>query len=524
MLRLQIQTLKRRKPTTRLDYYRRFFAFFFLTFGLLATAFSFRHPTTAQNSAAQNVQSLPFRVGERLTYSVSFGNFSNAAFAEIFVASRGKVGEKDAVELRSRIKTTDFVSSAFYSLDERRTTFVSPQTILPLYIRKTFNAGVLPREVIYNYLVNPTTTNDLLTFIYQARGAGGVGVFTFQEDEITYSVNLQSTIAERVKTDAGDFETSVSLVQSPYFTERQISDLRVNFSADELRIPVLIRFKTPKGEFRAELASRQTIEPEAAVQPAESPLSTAIPLPQKTPTPRPTPTPYLENQPLSNDLPFALGETLEYQVSMLGKYFGNVSLQVKERKQFAGQDNVLLTATATGTEPGNPLFNLNDAIRSQVNPDTLAPAQIELKSAGFFSRYNQVALFDQKNGFVTIDGANRGAIPVGTHSLLSLAYAVRSFNLKPSKDAGNPVNDTRVAVFVDSQPYVFTLRPANGEIINLKGEKIAAQMITVATGNANIDQLGARVWLSLDEKRLPLRFTIGNYQADLISETNISPK
>jgi hypothetical protein len=96
--------------------------------------------------------------------------------------------------------------------------------------------------------------------------------------------------------------------------------------------------------------------------------------------------------------------------------------------------------------------------------------------------------------------------------------------LKPSKDPNNPVNDTRVAVFVDSQPYVFTLRPSNGEIINLKGEKNAAQLITVTTGNPSIDQLGARIWLSLDEKRLPLRLTVGNYQADLISETNIQPK
>jgi hypothetical protein len=103
---------------------------------------------------------------------------------------------------------------------------------------------------------------------------------------------------------------------------------------------------------------------------------------------------------------------------MLGKYFGNVSLQIRERKQFTGQDSLLLTATVNGTQPGNPLFNLNDAIRSQVNPETLVPHQIELKSSGFFSRYNQTAQFDQKNGFVTFNGANRASIPVGTHSLL----------------------------------------------------------------------------------------------------------
>ena len=481
--------------------------------------------TSAQNAVAvapnvvQTVQQTPFRVGERLTYNVSFERFANAAYVEIFVASRGKIGDKDAVELQSKIKTVDFVSSAFYTLDEGRTTFAAPVSGLPLYVRKTFNAGVLPRDVIYNYLVNPTATNDLLTFIYQARSAGGVGIFSIQEDEKTYSVSLQTVGSERVKTDAGDFETTVSAMQSPYLAERQITDLRINFSTDEARIPVLIRFRTPKGEFRTELASVSNVEPEiiATVQP--TPIEP--PAAQKTPTPRPTPTPYIDNQPLAADLPFALGETLEYQVSLLGKFFGNVSLQIKERKQFAAQDSVLLTATANLTQPGNPLFVLNDAFNTQVNADTLAPYQLELKSGGFFKQYNQTVLFDQKNGFATINTANRTAIPVGTHNLLSLAYAIRSFNLKPSRDAANPVNDTRVAVFVDSQPYVFTLRPSNGEIINLKGEKVAAQLVTVTTGNPDIDRLGARLWLGTDDKRLPLRFTIGNYQADLIAETNI---
>ncbi|HXG83595.1 MAG TPA: DUF3108 domain-containing protein [Pyrinomonadaceae bacterium] len=481
-----------------------------------------RSASTQNVLPAQNIQTSPFRVGERLTYNISFEKFNNAGYAELYVVSRGRLGEKNAVELRSKIKTTDLVSSAFYSIDQQRTTFASAETGLPLYIRKTSNTGILPQETISNYLVNPTVANDLLTFIYQARNAGGVGIFSFQEDEQTYSVNLQNTVGERVKTAAGDFDTSVSTVQSSFLTERGITDLRVNFGVDEARVPVLIRFKTAKGEFRVELASLQTLESAPAIEPTPTPLP--VTPPQKTPKPIATPTPYIENQSLLPDLPFALGETLEYQVSMLGKYFGNVALQVKERRQFAGQDSLLLTATATGTERGNPLFNLNDAIRSQVNPDTLEPQQIELKFTGFFSPYNQTAQFDQKNGFVIFNGASRSAMPVGTHSLLSLAYAVRAFNLKPSKDPNNPVNDTRVAVFVGSQPYVFTLRPSTGDVINLKGEKVGAQLITITTGNPGIDSLGFRLWLSTDEKRLPLRLTVGNYQADLVSETNISPK
>jgi hypothetical protein len=99
---------------------------------------------------------------------------------------------------------------------------------------------------------------------------------------------------------------------------------------------------------------------------------------------------------------------------------------------------------------------------------------------------------------------------------------MRSFNLKPSPIRDNPVNDTRVAVFWESQPYVFTLRPRPMEEITVNGEKRQAQQITINTGNPQLDQLALKVWLSADGARVPLRFSAGPYQAELVSQT-ISP-
>ena len=485
---------------------------FFLVCGVLA-----------QTVAKSQLPPTPFRVGERLTYNISFEKFNNAAFAEIYTVSRGKIADKNAVELRSKIKTSELVSAAFYLLDETRTTFASAETGLPLYVRKTSNVGVMPKDIVSNFLVAPTANFDLLTLIYGVRTLGGIGTFSLQEDDKIYSVSFQNTVGETVKTDAGEFDTTVSTVNSPYFTELGITNLRVNFSVDAARVPVLIRFKTPKGEFRAEIASIQIVEPIQTVEPTPTPIAT--PKPDFTPIPIATPTPYIENEPLLPDLPFGLGETLEYQVTAAGKLIGNVRLQAKERKQLLGQDSLLLTATATQAEPRNNLiFKENDGIKAQVNPDSLAPQQIEFKFSGNFSTYNQTTLFDQKNGFASNNGGNRIEIPVGTHSILSLAYAIRSFNLKPSKDLTNPINDTRVAVFLGDQAYVFTLRPANAEIINLKGEKVSALLISITSGNPQIDQLNLKLWLGTDEKRLPLRFSIGNYQADLMFESKIQPK
>lgn len=478
---------------------------------------------SAQNTPQdENLSSTPFRIGEKLTYNVTFGKFKNAAYAEIYSVSRGKLGERDAIELRSKIKTNDFVSAAFYMIDELRTTYASAQTGFPLYIRKTSNTSGLPKETIENYLVSPTVNYDLLTLIYQARHIGGIGNFPLFEDEKNYTISLQNTGNERIITDAGEYETSISTVTSEYLTERGIKDLKINFSIDEARVPVLIRFKTDKGDFRADLASVQIINGESTSVPTQTPTPMVTPVP--TPRPVVTPTPYVDNQPLSPDLAFSLGETLDYKVTTNGRSIGTVTLQARERKQFLGQDSLLLTALVTGTEAGNNSLNLNEGIKAQVNPHSLAPQSIELKFSGILSQFNQVAQFNQLNGTVSFNSRTSSDIPVGTHSLLSLVYAVRSFNLKPSKDANNIVNDTRVAVFLDDRAYIFTLRPANAEVITLENEQVSAQRISITTGNPNIDRMNLRLWLSTDERRTPLRLSVGAYQADLIRTSNIFTK
>lgn len=471
--------------------------------------------------ASAGLPPTPFRVNERITYSVTFGKRPNAAYAEVYAASRGKLGERDVVELRSKFKTLDFTNAAFYMLDESRVTFAAADTGLPLYVVRTQTEGVIPKETVDNYLQVPTSNYDMLTLLYQVRNSGGTGSYNLQEGEKTYSVSFQTAGNEKVKTDAGEFDTVISTVQSEFFTQNGIQDVKINFSTDEARIPVQIRFRTAKGDFRGTVASIQMVEPE--VEP-----EIAVPVPPRptaTPKPIPTPTPYIDNQPLLNELSFVLGETLEYRISSGGQQVGTIILRAKERKLNLGQDSLRLEAEVTATTgQGMGLFRAGDTVRSLVNPETLSPQQIDIRFTGAFSSINQGAVFDQRSGAVTFGGVNRIEVPVGTHSILSFIYALRSFNLKPSKNAANPVNDTRVAVFWDKGPHIFTLRPSEADIITLQGQKVSGQLITVNTGNPQLDILGLKVWLSNDKSRAPLRFTAGPYQADLVSESVVIPK
>ena len=235
-------------------------------------------------TSAQTVEATSsiFRIGEKLRYTISFGKISNAGYAETNVISRGKINGKDAVEIRGRVKTVDIVSAAFFLFDESRTTFAAPDTGLPHYVTSSSLDSVMPKETIRNYIKQPTSNYDLLTLVYKARESSGIGSFPLSEGDQMYTVSLQGSAAEKVKTEAGVFDTTVSNVTSEYLTVSGIKDLKINFSSDEFRLPVLIRFKTAKGEFRAALAAISLPEPEP---PPPSPTPTPVSLPDVAPPP-----------------------------------------------------------------------------------------------------------------------------------------------------------------------------------------------------------------------------------------------
>lgn len=471
----------------------------------------------AASTIALSAQSgAQFRIGEKLTYQISFDKFLNVGYAELRVASTGKLSGRDAIELQAKAKTLDFVSAAFFFVDQSRTVYVAPDTGLPIYLSKLDYDGPLPKETIQNYLTTPTANYDLVSAIYKARMNGGSGSYPLFEDGQQYVVNFLSTGAEKVKTDAGEFDTMVSTVSSEYLTAHGMRDLKINFSADDVRLPVLFRFKLGKSEFRIVLSG--VSKPDPVASPAVTPEPIKTPLPQMTPRPTPSPTPYVENQPLAAELGFKLGETLDYRVMYAGVPAGTITLGAKERKFINGEDSLVLTVEVTAVEQGNTLFSTGDYLRTVVDPETLTPRSIAAVFANAIPGLNGTATFDGRTGAIKAGELPPFEAPVGTHSILSLVYAMRSFNLTPSRDPSSPVNDTRVAVLWGSKTHVFTLRPSKPEEITLNGVKMKAQMISITTGNTQLDALAPKVWLSVAGGRTPVKFSIGMLQADLLQE------
>ncbi|MBK9437574.1 MAG: DUF3108 domain-containing protein [Chloracidobacterium sp.] len=460
-------------------------------------------------------QETSFRVGEKLSYSVSYETFQDVAYLETQVLSTGMLGGKRVFEINGRLKTYQIVSAALSLIDENRTVFVAADTGMPLMVKRTKSNVVVPVDTVENFLSSPAMGNDLLSLLYAIRATGGSGSFTLTENGESHAVTVQPTKPEKVKISAGEFDSTVSVINSSFFVLKGIKNVTINLSADDRRLPIMVRFRTSTGTFRVELSNVQYIVPaQPEVRPTPVPAGTTRPA--QPPRPQPSPAPYVSNQPLLAELAFNLGEVLEYKLSSAGNAIGIVRFEAKERTLFQNRDSLLLTAIVSGVDQGNKTFGLGDMLSSRVNPETLAPLQSELKFSGVLRPFNQTVTFDPKTGAIQVGGPNTIDAPVGTHSLVSLIYAMRSFNLDPSKSPGNPVNDTRVAVYWMDRPYIFTLRPGNPEMISINGVKLPAQLITVNTGNLQLDQLAIKVWLSTERGRKPLRFSVGTFQADLI--------
>jgi len=214
------------------------------------------------------------------------------------------------------------------------------------------------------------------------------------------------------------------------------------------------------------------------------------------------------------ELNFNLGESLDYRVTAAGQPAGIITLSAKERKQVNRQDTLFLTAVVTAVDPNSQLLTLGDHVQALVDPETLAPRSVESKFNTTLAALNQNAVFDQRSGQI-MSGGQPVEAPLGTHTLLSLIYAMRSFNLTASGNPSAAVNDTRVAGFWNGRMLIFSLRPGKPESITLNGQKILSQPVSITSGDPQLDGLAPKVWLSTDT-RVPLRFSAGTLQADLI--------
>lgn len=466
-----------------------------------------------------------YRVGERLTYNVSFAQFISAGHIEMFVAGRGRYFDRDGIQLQAHIETSGVVNVALLSLNNDYTTYVDAATGLPYRSQQVVREAGHTTEASSEYNQPAGTeaippklrgggfpgTFDLLSAIYRLRAMpltiGSTHSFTVRTEAQDYQADVRVVGHSMIKTNVGSFNALTAKVR---MSDSPINNIVVYLSDDEWHVPVLVTGRHDDGEISAELAASELVAP-------------------TTPTVTPTPAPVTPNPPTKTvtapgpntnagpplNLPFKVGEQLNYQV-YLGtdtQPVGSLTFAVTSRGRYFNRDGLLFTMTAQTSGAGGRLFFVNDKILSYVDPETLLPFRTEMNLAEGKWRNTRVYTVDQDRGAVTTDKNQRIEIPVGTHDLISAIYALRTFDLSPKRQ-------NAISILAISQPRTLLVNSQQRDTIELNGQQIPALLLTLSTDDIEKNRLQIRMWVGDDARHLPLRIAavtpLGAVRADLV--------
>ncbi|MGI9069167.1 MAG: DUF3108 domain-containing protein [Pyrinomonadaceae bacterium] len=480
----------------------------------------FAPPSSAQsitNVDSQPFSPAPYKVGERLTFNVSFSNFISAAHVELLVAARGTFFGREGIQLKGHVETTGVVNAALFAINNDYITYVDPATGLPFHGQQIvrvasrtsdtsadFNqpAGALPSKETSEF----PGTYDFLSAIYRIRAMplseGASYNLSVRGESWTYQIEVKVKGRQVVKTNVGSFDTIVTQLRVRSNSADDYN-IKAYFSDDQRHVPVLITAKHSAGEIRAELAGSEFI-------------ATPNPPPGQSPTPLPGATPKsgAGNGRTLEGVPFRVGEQLNYQVYLptIPAPVGRATFQVRARSKYFNQDGLLFTLNAQTTNALQNLFVANEIISSYVNPQTLLPFQTELNLSEGRTRVNTKLTIDQDLGRATTEKGDRIEIPVGTHDYLSFFYAARTLDLTINKRSA-------ISILVNNKPKTLFITALKREAVQLDSQTVPAIQVSLTTDDPQPDKFQMLGWISDDRRRLPLRFTavtkLGPIRADL---------
>lgn len=516
-----------------------------LTFTLLFVLSTLPAPLSAQqtssvvnaSTAPGEFSPAPYVAGEKLTYNVSFSNFSSAGHVELFNAGRGQFFNREGFELRARVQSVGVVRAALYSIDSEYTAYVDPQTGLPFRTRVQNFDGVgtaitsaLTGQPAPAVEATPATY-DFLSALYRLRAlplaAGATYRVSAQGEGVQYEAEVRVVGRETVKTPAGSFNAVVAQLRVRGGTASDYRP-RIYFTDDERHVPVLLTAKLKTGELRAELASSELIN----LTPLQTPPAAGV-IAEQQPGLQPETGRVVVPSPAGgsgdgavaagasdanssdlSDLPFKVGEQLNFNF-FLGtspQPVGIASYHVRARNKYVGRDGLWLSATMGTTNALQQLFPVADKIETYVDVKTLLPFRSQLQIREGNHRLQGVVSLDQERGSAIVTDGSTIEIPVGTYDLVSVIYALRSFDLTPPKR-------NAVSLLINKRPRTLFITSLKRETIELGGKSIPAYLLALATDEPQGNRLNIRLWVGSDRRRLPLRLTattpLGPVRADL---------
>ncbi|HZS08270.1 MAG TPA: DUF3108 domain-containing protein [Blastocatellia bacterium] len=213
---------------------------------------------------------LPFLVGERLNYDISWGNFASVGKANFSVRRQGKFGDHRVFEFVTETASTG-AARAVMSINDIFTSYADAEKLMPVRTELRLREGSRDKEITADYdwagnavkLSNGTgvavkpKTFDLVSLFYAVRAAdlkvGSTYTFDFLDSNhrlksMTFKVMKQETIGSPLGAQE-------ALQLDILRTENQQLISQAWVTNDARRLPIYIAVRLRIGELRFQLTS-----------------------------------------------------------------------------------------------------------------------------------------------------------------------------------------------------------------------------------------------------------------------------
>lgn len=453
----------------------------------------------------------PFQVGEKLSFNVSWANFVTAARLELEVTGQGAFFGQQGYQLSTKVATLGYVRTLFNEIDNQYISYIDARTLLPYRTDNATRQGKISEDETVTIdqqrrlarfgdqseLALPSETFDLPSLVYALRlREFGEGVkatkFTALFGKHLVDIEAQVKNRERITTQAGNYD-AIRIDLKARTKDKVEYNVRVWFSDDKQRLPLVIQSKPSFGEIRAELTqvsinpqlnkanliAINTAPPEIVSRDPKIALETAEATPSE----------------FESSLPFAVGERVSYDVEWLNLgNIGKVNLAIQRRGKLDNHVVFEMVGDLATIGSARSIINLDDKFKSYVQVDSLAPIRTETQIIEGQRRKDIVATY--KDNSVRLDNGTHFDVKPRTLDLVSLFYAVRASQLT--------VGSNQTFHFIDAnhRPRAVTIKIVKQEAINSAlGTRDTLQLDII---NQENNQLMAQAWITNDAKRLPL--------------------
>lgn len=221
-----------------------------------------------------------FKVGERLTYGLSWGIIT-AGTAVLEVAERRSLSGRSVVKLVHTARSNEFVS-AFYPVNNRVESLLDEESSYPHHLVFKRREGKRKNDIeaVYDQVAHratvtkdgstetmevPPAVQDTLSVIYffrtlRSADVGSSTIIHVNHDKKNYRLELRVEGTERLKGPLGEFDTVRILAIMPFrglFMNE--GNIRVWVTNDAARVPVLMKAKVIIGSISATLTGAEGV-------------------------------------------------------------------------------------------------------------------------------------------------------------------------------------------------------------------------------------------------------------------------